>query len=102
MTLQFKGFRVRQFDANNLIIEERAMVKNGPAGQSTEGWRFVGYYGTLRCALVAISDRLPYSEEKFELEDYLHCLDEFRIWISENVRQPMGESTAANVPNTAM
>lgn len=77
--------RIRKLDDRNLQLEEyrKPSEKSGTIKENTEKWRWCGYYGDLKSALLgALTKQLfDSAENELTLKDIISRIDEARAEI---------------------
>ena len=56
----FKNWRLRRFNAQNLVIEHLGTYIDPKTKKEKEGWQFEGYYSTLEMALNSLADNVGF------------------------------------------
>lgn len=80
--------RISKFDEHNLKLEEYRKGVNPKTKEEVWSWKWCGFYGDLRSALISTLNKImfDYADEDLTLREVLEKIDEAREQIENSIK----------------
>lgn len=87
MEINFDKFRIRRFDASNIVIEQlkkiQITIDNKKTGEIKNDWVVLSYHGTLRNALKNLVDVKLSNEDYKSINQVLEDIERLKKFIEK-------------------